>query len=169
MFTETGDNIELKIPERRIAPKVIRAWQWTAAISNLFYFILPLGYYFTFSIESTVHLIIFSILLIGSVAIWVLGIVWLPALQWKKWRYSIDKNEIDLLRGIVITRRTLIPLNRVQHVDTRQGPILRHYNLAAVYISTAATTHEIPALDSETADEVRDLISRYARLAEEDV
>jgi uncharacterized protein len=46
---------------------------------------------------------------------------------------------------------------------------MRWYNLASVTISTAATTHEIPALDSVLADRVRDQISKYARLAEEDV
>jgi membrane protein YdbS with pleckstrin-like domain len=93
----------------------------------------------------------------------------MPYLSWKNWRYAIDENEIDLKRGVIFKTRTLIPLSRVQHVDTRQGPLLRSYNLASVTISTAATTHEIPALDSIIADRVRQQISTYARLAEEDV
>ncbi len=81
----------------------------------------------------------------------------------------MDSNEIDLKRGVLVKYRTLIPLSRVQHVDTRQGPLLRWFDLATVTISTAATTHEIPALDVVIADRVRDQISKYARLAEEDV
>ena len=93
----------------------------------------------------------------------------LPALRWKRWRYEVDEHEVDLRRGIFIIKRTLIPIKRVQHVDTRQGPILRNYSLSTVAITTAATTHEIPALDDETADEVRNQISNFARLAQEDV
>ncbi|WP_317907012.1 PH domain-containing protein, partial [Bacillus subtilis] len=48
-------------------------------------------------------------------------------------------------------------------------PILRKYNLASVQISTAATTHSIPALDVEEADQLRDSISRLARVTEDDV
>ena len=33
---------------------------------------------------------------------------------------------------LFIVKRTLIPMVRVQHVDTAQGPILRKYNLAGI-------------------------------------
>jgi len=52
-------------------------------------------------------------------------------------------------------KRTLIPMIRVQHVDSSQGPLLKKYRLASVTISTAATVHEIPALDEEEAEELR--------------
>ena len=98
-----------------------------------------------------------------------LAIFFIPEVRWQRWYYQIDEHEVDLQSGIFIVTRTLVPIKRVQHVDTRQGPILRSYDLADVTISTAATTHRIPALDEETADQVRNKISKYARLAEEDV
>lgn len=158
-----------KEPTRKITPRAIKAWQWSAAFGNLFYFVAPIVYASFFGIESGLHFWAVIGLTVIIFVLWLFGIAVLPYLRWKKWRYSIDENEIDLKRGILIIQRTLIPLSRVQHVDTRQGPILRAYNLASVTISTAATTHEIPALDEYTADKVRDTISKYARLAEEDV
>lgn len=98
-----------------------------------------------------------------------LVIFFVPEIRWQHWFYQVDEHEIDLQSGIIIITRTLVPVKRVQHVDTRQGPILRSYGLADVTISTAATTHRIPALDEETADNVRDQISKFARLAKEDV
>lgn len=158
-----------KAPTRKITPRAIKAWQWSAAFGNLFYFFLPLIYASFFGIESGFHFWVVVGLSLIIFILWLFGIALLPYMRWKKWRYSVDENEIDLKRGIIIVQRTLIPLSRVQHVDTRQGPILRAYDLATVTISTAATTHEIPALDEYTADKVRDTISKYARLAEEDV
>ena len=90
-------------------------------------------------------------------------------LRWKRWKYDISEKEIDMLRGIFIKKRTLVPINRVQHVDTRQGPVYRKFGLSSVTISTAATTHEIPALDDETADKVRDTISNLVRKVKGDV
>lgn len=98
-----------------------------------------------------------------------LAIFFVPEIRWRRWSYQVDEHEVDLQSGIFIITRTLVPIKRVQHVDTRQGPILRSYNLADVTISTAATTHRIPALNEEVADRVRDKISKFARLAEEDV
>jgi membrane protein YdbS with pleckstrin-like domain len=112
--------------------------------------------------------IIFSITTI-LVIVAGLAIFFIPEIRWQHWFYQVDEHEIDLQSGIIIITRTLVPVKRVQHVDTRQGPILRSYGLADVTISTAATTHRIPALDEETADNVRDQISKYARLAKEDV
>ncbi|HLS67353.1 MAG TPA: PH domain-containing protein, partial [Pseudogracilibacillus sp.] len=64
---------------------------------------------------------------------------------------------------------TIIPMIRVQHVDTKQGPILKRYSLATVSISTAATVHEIPALNEAEASVIRDRISVLARVDEDDI
>lgn len=152
----------------KLAPGVIKVWQWSSSIGNLFFLGIPIAYAFFFGI-SGLHLwfIVCSGLLVT--VFWILSIVWIPFLSWKNWRYSINQKEIDLKHGILIKTRTLIPLSRVQHVDTRQGPLLRHYKLSSVTISTAATTHEIPGLDTVLADRVRRQISTFARLAEDDV
>jgi membrane protein YdbS with pleckstrin-like domain len=92
-----------------------------------------------------------------------------PLLRWKRWRYEVREQEIELQQGVFVVKRTLVPMIRVQHVDTRQGPLLKKYGLATVDVSTAATVHEIPALPMEEAEELRLFISRLARVADEDV
>lgn len=152
----------------KITPRAIRVWQWGNSIGNLFYFIIPAGYALFFGLEGHHFWMVVSLTTL-FLLIWILSIVWMPYLTWKNWRYAVDEKEIDLKRGVFIKTRTLIPLSRVQHVDTRQGPLLRWYGLSSVTISTAATTHEIPALDAVIADRVRRQISTFARLAEDDV
>lgn len=79
------------------------------------------------------------------------------------------ESEIEIQSGLIIIKRTLVPMSRVQHVDTKQGPVLRRYDLATVVVSTAATSHEIPALDTAEADDIRYFISTLAKVEEEDV
>lgn len=152
----------------KLTPRSIRVWQWSNSFRSLFLFALPATYAIIFGHDGFHQWIVISLVLLVFLS-WLLSIFWMPYLSWKNWRYAIDENEIDLKRGVIFKTRTLIPLSRVQHVDTRQGPLLGSYNLASVTISTAATTHEIPALDSVIADRVRQQISTYARLADEDV
>ena len=90
-------------------------------------------------------------------------------IRWRRWRYEVREQEIELQHGVLFITRTLVPMVRVQHVDTQQGPLLRKYQLATVTISTAATVHEIPALPIEEAEELRVYISQLARVADEDV
>lgn len=103
------------------------------------------------------------------VAYGILFIYLFPKIRWERWRYEVREQEIELQHGLFIVKRTLVPMVRVQHVDTEQGPILRKYDLAEISISTAATTHTIPALITEEADELRARISVLARVAEDDV
>ncbi|WP_226576539.1 PH domain-containing protein [Halobacillus litoralis] len=106
-----------------------------------------------------------ALLLIDAVVfIWIV-----PGLRWKRWRYEVTEQDIDLQYGIFIITRTLVPMVRVQHVDTEQGPLLRKFKLSTISISTAATIHKIPALDEREAERLRQSISSLARVAEDDV
>ena len=92
-----------------------------------------------------------------------------PKVRWERWRYEVNEHEIEIQHGLFIVKRTIIPMVRVQHVDTTQGPILKKYDLGNISISTAATIHVIPALNMDEADEMRARISDLARVAEDDV
>lgn len=92
-----------------------------------------------------------------------------PKIRWRRWRYEVLNEEIFIQHGVLIVTQTLIPMVHVQHVDTKQGPILSKYKLATLTITTAATTHEIPALRESEAAELRDLISELARVEQDDV
>ncbi|RLL42134.1 hypothetical protein D8M04_16270 [Oceanobacillus piezotolerans] len=155
-------------PKSRIALDAIKAWKligiliaaalWLVSIIGMI-----LYYFWGFPIW-----IVASIGAISAICTY-LFIFLVPKLRWKKWRYEILEQEIYIQHGILITTRTLVPMIRVQHVDTKQGPILKKYRLASVTISTAASTHEIPALLEEDASDLRDRISALARVDEDDV
>lgn len=105
----------------------------------------------------------------ASYTIYIHICLFFPKLRWLRWRYEVREQEIELQHGLFVIKRTLVPMVRVQHVDTEQGPILRKYDLASITISTAATNHTIPALITSEADEMRIRISTLARVAEDDV
>lgn len=157
-----------KSSSKKLAPSIIGVWRWGSSIGYIFLLGIPVVYYLTFGWQNYHFWLLIAVSLI-SVSLWFLAVFIIPPIRWKRWRYSINQNEINLLRGILVRKETLIPLSRVQHVDTRQGPLLRWFNLSSVTISTAATTHEIPGLDEVIADKVRREISTYARLAEDDI
>lgn len=92
-----------------------------------------------------------------------------PRIQYATWRYDVTPTDVDLYRGVFVKKRTLVPLVRVQHVQTKQGPILRAHGLASVTVSTAGESFEIPGLAERDASELRDRVAELARLACEDV
>lgn len=105
--------------------------------------------------------------LAAALALAVVSVGILPGLRWRRWRYEIRAEEVDLQRGVYWVSRTLVPLARIQHVDTRQGPLQRRFGLATVVFYTAAGPNQIPELSSPVAAEVRDRISELTREADE--
>ena len=89
-----------------------------------------------------------------------------PDLAWRHWRYEIGESEVDVQRGWWTVTRTLIPMARIQHVDTRRDPLQRHFGLATVVLYTAAGANEIPALAEEVAARARDQIATLANYAD---
>lgn len=90
-----------------------------------------------------------------------------PGLRWRRWRYEIRPDEVDLQRGVWWVSRTLVPLARIQHVDTRQGPLQRRYGLSTVVFHTAAGPNQIPELSTPIAAETRDRIADLTREQDE--
>lgn len=157
-----------QIPEQRIDSRAVPYWRWSACISSLIMGLIPAAYYGATLLWHWPNWIT-AVLLVLTLAYAGYSILIRPAVRWQTWRYDVSEQEIDLLRGVFIKIRTLIPMVRVQHVDTEQGPLLRHFGLSTVMISTAAGTHEIPALADEVAGQLRDRISELARVVDEDV
>jgi uncharacterized protein len=93
----------------------------------------------------------------------VVGTIVVPELRWRRWRWEVREHEIDLQRGIVVVRRTLIPMARVQHVETERGLIGQALGLSTVEIHTAAGSHSIPLLRDFDPGALRARIAELAR------
>jgi uncharacterized protein len=86
-----------------------------------------------------------------------------PDVRWRRWRYEVREEEVDLRHGLFTVRRTLVPIRRVQHVDTESGPLQSSMDLATVSLHTAAGRTEIPALRRGDAEDVRRRVGELAR------
>ncbi|MCF6139363.1 PH domain-containing protein [Pseudalkalibacillus berkeleyi] len=155
-------------PSNQIAKRALTVWRLNGIFNSLIFLLASIGSV-VLVVLTEVPFWVSVIAIILSVIVSYIMIQVVPKIRYRVWRYEVREYEIELKYGLFIIRRVLIPMIRVQHVDTKQGPLLRHYDLSSVTISTAATVHEIPALDNETADQVRDYISQMARVTEEDV
>lgn len=90
-------------------------------------------------------------------------------LRYIRWHYELRPDFLELKYGIIWQKHIVVPFIRVQNTDTKQGPVLRAFGLSAVTVSTAAGAMEIPGLQAEEADNVRDRAAEFARLAREEV
>ncbi len=104
-----------------------------------------------------------------SIAAVVIFALIIPPIRYARWRYEISDDFLEIMTGIIWKKRTVIPFIRVQNTDTKQGPLMRMFGLSSVTVSTAAGEHEIPGLDVQVADDLRNRAAELARVAREDV
>ena len=101
------------------------------------------------------------------VSLAVLEVTIVPEVRYRRWRWEVRDEEIRLQTALIVRELTVIPMVRVQHVDTAQGPIMRALDLSDVHIFTAAGKHAIPALKEADAASLRDRIAVLARVTDD--
>jgi membrane protein YdbS with pleckstrin-like domain len=152
-------------PTRRLPPQARTLWRlhealgWTALLAGA---LLLRG-----AVGDDLPSPLATLLWIVPVAGGVLGVAVVPELRWRRWRYEVREDEIDLRRGAFTVTRTLVPMARVQHVDTSRGLLEQALGVSTVVFHTAAGESSIPALHSEEAAHVRDRIATLARTPDE--
>lgn len=89
--------------------------------------------------------------------------------RYQFYRYEITPEDLAFQKGYFFRSITYVPISRIQHVETEQGPFLRKENLMEIVIHTAATSHRIAGLDLEEAMSLRSRIIELVKVAKEDV
>jgi membrane protein YdbS with pleckstrin-like domain len=92
-----------------------------------------------------------------------IGVFVAPTLEYRRWRWRLDDDELDLRHGAVTEIRSIIPVARIQHVDIKRTFVARLWDVAAVVVHTAAGHTEIPALPEHEAVQVRDRLAGLIR------
>jgi membrane protein YdbS with pleckstrin-like domain len=184
------------LPSRKLNKRITRVWRLSATVNLIIWTLIalvPVGIaWATFGgldgLDSTSRpsrivastasgsqavTELLSLVCIGMavlfVILFIVFVVIVPKIRWIQWSFEVYDEEIDIHKGIFWHKRIIIPLIRVQNVDTRQGPIMRANGLASFTVATAAGEHEIPGLEVAEADALRDHVAVLARIAQEDV
>lgn len=102
---------------------------------------------------------------LGGAAAAVLAIVTsviLPPLRYRAWGFALRERDVYLRHGVLFRTTSIVPHARIQHVDTRHGPVDRWLGLASVVVYTAGhrgAIVAIPALAAGEAEEIRDRLA----------
>ncbi len=146
-------------PSRRLAPGA--RWAWRLHLAGVWIAVLALGTMIDPLLDLAGGLVVK-----GALALVAVLIVVIPPLRYRRWRWDVRPDVIDIQHGTFTVRRTLVPLERVQHVDTKRDLLEQLLELSTVVVHTAAGSHTIPYLADFDASELRDRIASLARAAD---
>jgi uncharacterized protein len=138
-------------------PKVALLWQVNAA----------LGWLFWIALACVVLLVLdrspaWAALLAPVAATYAMTV---PSRRYRHWTFRVDEVDVRVAHGWLWRTESVVLHSRIQHVDTRQGPVERMMGLATVVVFTAGSVGAmvgIPGLSAARAEELRDHLVRLS-------
>jgi len=105
-----------------------------------------------------------------AVAASVVSLCVTPGLRYRIHRWEVTDEAVCTRSGWFTTELRIAPLNRVQTVDSHQGPLMRLFGLAEVTVTTASAAGpvSIAGLDVDVAHEVVARLTSITAASESD-
>lgn len=155
-------------PIQRISNKTATVWRINSLISNgIFLIVLGVALFLSqyFDWVDWINTIIY--ILIGLTVLHLIyRLTIYPIYMQRTWRYEINEDFVQIKHGFINHYHAIVPMSRVEYVNTDQGPILRRFALASLTVGTLTSSHEIPALSVEEAAEIREKIVYFAKIVD---
>lgn len=88
-----------------------------------------------------------------------------PARRYRHFTFRVGEVDVRVSRGWLWRTESVVLHSRIQHVDTRQGPVERMLGLATVVVFTAGSVGAmvaIPGLNAARAEALRDELVRLS-------
>ncbi|HEX2206467.1 MAG TPA: PH domain-containing protein [Longimicrobium sp.] len=144
-------------PVQRLHPRVVSLWRTTGALWGLFW---------TGAMAAAVALLDRPLALAVPVAALCLAwVVWVPQARYRHFTYQVGEVDVRVAHGWWTRHVAVVLHSRIQHVDTRQGPVERATGLATVVIYTAGSVGAmvaIPGLEQRYAEALRDTLAHLS-------
>lgn len=97
---------------------------------------------------------VFDVLFLFIVINMILNITIYPQIRYNRWKYAINEDRVEIVKGLFNITREIIPIRRIQKIQIARGPLDRRFKLANVNILTAAGAAEIKFLQVEEAESI---------------
>ena len=97
-------------------------------------------------------------------ALYLFSVIVLPGRRYRRWGYRTEARAIRIASGLLVRRETVVPYDRVQHIDVSRGPIERIFGVATLTLHTAGSynsTVDLPGLAIDDANRMRDAIRAH--------
>lgn len=162
--------INIDEPKEKISTNAIKMWRISKTIEQVSA-LLVIAILILCSVKFGWYDWIGTVLYIfgGAYALFSIFTIFIqPTYIQRTWRYKIDEQFVQLKHGAWQEKHTLIPMEKVEYVRTEQGPIMRLYRLYNIEIGTTTSSHVIPAIPAEKAQQLKAQIATFAKIQDQD-
>lgn len=154
----------LREPANRVSARAPEFWRVTAAIAGSFAWLaaIVLTLVTVFAVDGWGRIVLAVVILLLVLA----PVPWLtiaPKVRYAVHRWEVTDIAVHVRHGWITRTSEIVPLSRVQTVDSVQGPLMRLFGLRTVTVQTASRVGavQIAFLDDAVA---RDLVAHLVAI-----
>lgn len=139
-------------PAHRASPRAVPYWHLSALIGWLVFLGILTAVWLLFLRSHG-----WPPYVLGALGLWAVGhISVMPGLRYRVHRWETTPTAVRTRTGWLNREQRIVPLSRIQTVDSTQGALMRLFGIASVTVTTASSAGPvtIDGLARETADRV---------------
>ncbi len=92
--------------------------------------------------------------MVSGAVVAVLWAVLFPIFRFRRYKYLITEDRVEIICGVVFVSRTVVPINRIHQINVARGPLDSAFGVAKVSVITAGSTAVLRFLDEDKAQEL---------------
>ncbi len=133
-----------------LSPKALTLMRVTMAILLLFFIAVCAVLVIALRWVPVVPYVIAAVGLAISVAAWLI----IPKFRFRRYKYLIEQDRIEIIEGVFFTSRTIVPIDRIHQLDIKTGPLDKLAGVAKVVVTTAGSAAVFRFLEPKRAEEI---------------
>jgi uncharacterized protein len=95
-----------------------------------------------------------AVVLICAVLFCVVYFLAVPPIRFRRYKYLIAADRIEIVEGILFVTRTIVPIDRIHQIDIKRGPLDTATGVAKVIVTTAGSAAVFRFLEPERAEAI---------------
>lgn len=132
--------------------KALKLMRITATIGSLF--LLLAGIVASVILAYNTKFLIATIVACLSITLFTFILLVIPPLRFRRYKYLIAEDRVEIIEGILFIRRTIVPIDRIHQIDIEKGPLDNLVGVAKVIVTTAGSAAAFRFLEPERADQI---------------
>ncbi len=103
------------------------------------------------------NLLKYKMILAGYIvimAICILNAIISPHFRYHRYRYRLDEDSMEIIEGYIFISHSIVPIERIQNLELKQGPIDRMFGVSKMVITTGGADVTARFVAKEIADEM---------------
>jgi uncharacterized protein len=151
--------VGLREPAHRVSPRAVPYWRAVATITAVVVLAIAVPLYWLFADGRW-----WATALVALVVVWSLvEIAVAPQVRYRVHRWEVDDVAVHTREGFIGIESRIAPVNRIQTVDSEQGPLQRMFRLTTITVTTASSAGAIE-IDCLDQDDAKALVARLTAI-----